>query len=152
MNSEYNVVQDIPAAKKIAADWPTPIVWSGYEIGIAIRYPAVSIERDFRYVAHHPVSEAYVLYNPPPHNRPTWDLTSVLHVVRPDRAYFGLSEPGRVIVEDDGGTRFEPGPNGPHRYLTADAEQCIRATELFAALCSQPPCPGPLERDGSENE
>ena len=43
-------------------------------------------------------------------------------------------------------------PNGPHRYLTADAQQCIRVTELFVALCSQPPCLGPLDRDGSENE
>ncbi|MDY0166409.1 MAG: nucleoside hydrolase [Thermoguttaceae bacterium] len=149
---EYNVVQDIPSAKKIAADWPTPVIWSGYEIGIAIPYPAVSIERDYRYVAHHPVVEAYVLYNPPPHNRPTWDLTSVLYAVRPDRGYFGLSEPGRVIVEDDGGTRFEPDPNGPHRYLTADAQQCLRVTELFVALCSQPPCLGPLDGDESENE
>ncbi len=135
---EYNVVNDIPAAQTITAKWPTPVVWSGYEIGIAIPYPAVSIERDYRYVAHHPVAEAYVLYSPPPHNRPTWDLTSVLHAVRPDRGYFGLSEPGRVVVEVDGGTRFEPDGNGPHRYLTADREQCIRVTEAFVALCSQP--------------
>lgn len=147
---EYNVVQDIPAARKIAADWPTPIVWSGYEIGIAVRYPAVSIERDYRYVAHHPIAEAYVLYSPPPHNRPTWDLTSVLQVVRPDRGYFDLSEPGRVIVEDDGGTRFEPDPNGLHRYLTADSEQCIRVTELLVALCSQPLDAVPRRRKGTE--
>lgn len=140
---EYNVVNDIPAAQTIAAKWPTPIVWSGYEIGIAISYPAVSIERDYRYVDHHPVAEAYVLYSPPPHNRPTWDLTSVLHAVRPERGYFGLSQPGRVVVEDDGGTRFEPEWNGPHRYLTADREQCIRVTETFVALCSQPPADGP---------
>lgn len=147
---EYNVIKDIPAAKKVAAQWPTPVVWSGYEIGIAIPYPAVSIEQDYRYVAHHPVAEAYYLYMPPPHNRPTWDLTSVLQVVRPDRGYFGLSEAGRVIVENDGGTRFEPDPNGLHRYLTADASQCTRVTEAFVNLCSQPPSAGPLDGDGKE--
>jgi hypothetical protein len=136
---EYNVVQDIPAAQKIAADWPTPVVWSGFEIGIAIPYPAVSIQRDYGYVPHHPLAEAYQLYNPPPHNRPTWDLTSVLHVVRPDRGYFDLSPPGRVVVLDDGETRFEPGANGLHRFLVVSPEQIIRVTEAFVHLCSQPP-------------
>ncbi len=147
---EYNVILDIPAAKKVTTEWPTPIVWSGYEIGIAIPYPAVSIEQDYRYAAHHPVAEAYCLFAPPPHNRPTWDLTCVLYVVRPDRGYFGLSAPGRVIVEDNGDTRFEPDPNGSHRYLTVDANQCTRVTEAFVNLCSQPPCAGPLDGEGKE--
>lgn len=136
---EYNVVQDIPSARKLAADWPTPVWWSGFEIGLAIRYPAISIERDYGYVAHHPLAEAYQLYNPPPHNRPTWDLTSVLQVVYPDRGYFDLSAPGRVTVRDDGETRFEAAEDGPHRYLQVSPEQIIRATEAFVQLCSQPP-------------
>ena len=136
---EYNVVQDIPAAKRLAERWPTPVVWSGFEIGIAIPYPAVSIERDYGYVAHHPLVDSYVAYEPPPHCRPTWDLTSVLHAIRPDRGYFGLSEPGRVVVEDDGGTRFEPAADGRHRYLIASPEQAARVAEVFTALCSEPP-------------
>jgi inosine-uridine nucleoside N-ribohydrolase len=136
---EYNLVNDIASAKKVASQWPTPILWSGYEIGLAMPYPAASIEQDYRWVAHHPLVESYVAYEPPPHARPTWDLTSVLAVVRPDRDYFGISQPGRVIVEDDGRTRFEPAADGPHRHLLASPEQAARVTELFAALCSQPP-------------
>ena len=136
---EYNVVQDIPAAKRLAERWPTPIVWSGFEIGEAIQYPAVSIERDYGYVAHHPLVDSYVAYEPPPHCRPTWDLTSVLHAVRPDRGYFSVSEPGRVVVEDDGNTRFEPAADGQHRYLIASPEQAARVAEAFTALCSEPP-------------
>ncbi len=142
---EYNVIKDIPAAKKVASSWPTPIVWSGYEIGIAVPYPAVSIERDYGYVPHHPLAEAYRLYSPPPHNRPTWDLTSVLYAVRPDRGYFGLSEPGRVTVLDDGETRFEAAADGPHRYLTVGPEQIVRVTEALVHLASQPPGVGPLD-------
>lgn len=138
---EYNVIKDIPAAKKLAAEWPTPVIWSGYEIGIALPYPAISIERDYRYVPHHPLAEAYVLYQPPPHNRPTWDLTSVLYAVRPDRGYFDLSEPGRVIIEDDGGTRFDPAPDGPHRYLVLRPENAGRVIEALVMLASQPPAP-----------
>ncbi len=138
-HKEYNIVKDIPAAKKIATDWPTPIVWSGYEIGIAVPYPHQSIEEDYRYAEHHPLAEAYIAYNPPPHDRPTWDLTSVLHAIRPDRGYFGLSTSGRVTVADDGLTTFQDDPNGPHQYLTLTDAQKIRVTEMLVALSSQPP-------------
>ena len=103
------------------------MVFSGFEIGISMEYPAQSIEQDYSYVAHHPLAEAYCLFNPPPHNRPTWDLTSVLYAVRPDAGYFELSPPGRVTVADDGSTLFTPAANGPHRYLMATPEQCASA-------------------------
>lgn len=136
---EYNIIKDIPSAQKIATEWPTPVVWSGFEIGIAVPYPHESIERDYRYVEHHPLAEAYVAYNPPPHNRPTWDLTSVLYAVRPDRGYFDLSETGRVSVAEDGLTTFSTKPDGPHRYLQLTEPQKIRVIATLVALSSQPP-------------
>lgn len=138
-HKEYNIIKDIPAAKKIATAWPTPIVWSGFEIGISVAYPHESIEQDYGYVEHHPLAEAYVAYNPPPHNRPTWDLTSVLYGIRPGREYFGLSQPGRVTVADDGLTTFEQATSGPHRYLKLTDEQKIRVTATLVGLSSQPP-------------
>lgn len=138
---EYNVIKDIPSAKKIVASWPTPVVWSGFEIGKALTYPHESIEQDYRYVEHHPLSEAYVLYNPPPHNRPTWDLTSVLYAVRPHRGYFDLSPKGTVRVADDGFTTFEERATGRDRYLIIRPDQKGRTTEALVQLSSQPPMP-----------
>ena len=103
---EYNVMEDIPSAQKLVDEWPTPIDFSGFEIGREIEYPAESIEEDYGYVEHHPIAEAYRLYMPPPHNRPTWDLTPVLQAVRPTRGYFGFSMRGRVSVDDEGVTHF----------------------------------------------
>jgi hypothetical protein len=140
---EYNVVQDLSASKKLAQNWPTPIVWSGFEIGIAVPFPAVSIERDFQYVAHHPAAEAYRLYEPPPHERPTWDLTSALYGIFPDRDYFTLSPPGQVTVESDGFTRFTPNPQGRDRYLILNESQRARVKEALVQLASQPPCLAP---------
>jgi purine nucleosidase len=139
---EYNVVKDIPAAQKLAREWPTPIIYSGYEIGIAILYPAVSIDRDYAYAAHHPLQEAYQLYQPTPHERPAWDLTSVLWAIRPDRGYFKLSAPGRAVISDKGKTTFEETPGGRHFYLIADDMQCARVQEILALLASQPPDTG----------
>lgn len=138
-HKEYNIVKDIPAAKKLVADWPTSIVWSGFEIGKNLTYPHESILQDYNYVPHHPLSEAYTLYIPPPHNRPTWDLTSVLHAVRPDRGYFDLSPPGRVVVANDGLTTFQEAADGRDRYLILREEQKGRATEALVQLSSQPP-------------
>ena len=127
MHLEYNVVHDSPSARKLAKEWPTPIIYSGFEIGLAITYPAESILRDYRYVPHHPLAEAYCLFMPPPHNRPTWDLTSVLQAVRPDRDISASQDSGRVVVNEDGATRFVKEAGGPHRYLIADREQQVRA-------------------------
>ncbi len=138
-HKEYNVVMDIPSAQALARDWPTPIVYSGYEIGLNIPYPAASIDNDFAYVAHHPLQEAYQLYMPTPHERPTWDLTSVLWVVRPDRGYFDLSPPGKTQVTDDGVTEFKEAADENCRYLIASKEQRIRVREALALLASQPP-------------
>lgn len=123
----------------MAADWPTPVVWSGFEIGVAAPYPAMSIERDFGYVAHHPAAEAYYLYNPPPHERPTWDLTAALYAVLPDRGYFDLSPAGRVEVEADGFTRFTPSAGGRDHYLVLRPGQIPRLKEALVQLASQPP-------------
>jgi hypothetical protein len=136
---EYNVVKDIDSARALAERWPTAMVYSGFEIGIALPYPAVSIERDYGYVRHHPVAEAYIRRNPPPHNRPTWDLTSVIYAIFADRGYFDVSPSGTVTVEPDGFTRFNGNAQGKHRYLIVRPEQKARALEAFVQLSSQPP-------------
>ncbi|TDU81689.1 inosine-uridine preferring nucleoside hydrolase [Prosthecobacter fusiformis] len=138
---EYNVIKDIPAAQKLASQWPTPIVWSGFEIGVAAAYPHVSIERDFDYVKHHPLKEAYYAYNPPPHDRPTWDPTSVLYAIYPDRGYFDLSPPGGVTVEENGATWYRPSKDGKghHRYLVMSVTQAERVREAIVQLCVEPP-------------
>jgi inosine-uridine nucleoside N-ribohydrolase len=143
--AEYNIVKDVAAASELATDWPMPIVWSGFEVGRAIEYPASSIDHDYNYVAHHPIAEAYRLYNPPPHNRPTWDLTSTLYAVRPTGDYFGLSPPGRVAISPLGQTTFTPDATGPHRILTVTPAQITRARQTLVELASQPPTPSPKQ-------
>ena len=136
---EYNIVQDIPSAQYLAENWPTPIYWSGFEVGLAIRYPAISIENDFSYLDRHPIPESYQAYIPTPHERPTWDLTSVLLAIREERNYFGTSESGTVTVLDDGETIFEADPGGNHFYLTISDSDIRLVQELMAALVSEPP-------------
>jgi inosine-uridine nucleoside N-ribohydrolase len=138
--TEFNIQKDIPSAKKLFSDWPTQIVVSGFEVGIAIPHPALSMQLDYRFVRHHPLREAYDYYRGLQNDQPTWDLTSVLYAVRPQHGYFDLSPPGWIRVDDRGETHFEPDPAGRHRYLIVRPEQVIRVREAQALLCSQPPC------------
>ena len=137
---EYNVKKDVPSAQLLAEKWPTPVIWSGFEIGIAATYPWKSIEEDFGYVEHHIVKEGYLAYVPEkPHDRPTWDLTAVLHAVFPDRGYFSLSPTGHVKVDKEGRTDFYPNEKGNDRYLIMDEAQTARVREAFVQLVSEPP-------------
>ena len=138
---EANVRNGIQSMQRFANQWPTdvPVIWSGFEIGIAVRYPRASIARDFNYVRHHIVREAYLLHSGPEHDRPSWDLTSVLYAVRPQDNYFDLSPAGRVSVADDSFTSFKPGKNGRDRYMIMDSTQAARVREALRYLVSQPP-------------
>lgn len=138
LSAEYNIKKDLAASTRLFERWPTPIVASGFEIGESILYPAESIEKDFAYTDH-PVAAGYRAYMEMPYDRPTWDLTSVLYAVRPERGYFSLSPPGRIAVDEEGYTRFTPEKGGPHRYLTADGVQRTRTLEALVQLSSQPP-------------
>lgn len=136
---EYNVIKDLPSAHRLFGAWPTPIVWSGYEIGRAVPYPSASIDRHYNYVSHHPVAEAYGLYCAPGHNRPTWDLTSVLYAVRPNEDYFDISANGQVTVDAEGYTTFEQAADGRDRYLILRDDQKGKTAEALVQLSSQPP-------------
>jgi len=135
---EYNVKLDIPAARTVFDRWPTPVIFSGFEIGRELLYPAVRIEHDFSYAPWHPIPASYRAYNKMPYDRPTWDLTAVLAAVRADHRYFNLSADGRVQVADDGRTTFKPGP-GDRRYLRLEAGQKERIMEALTLLASEPP-------------
>ncbi len=136
---EYNVKIDIPSAQKVIADWPTEMVFSGHEIGRLIQHPAASMKEDYNYVKYHPLKDAYEFYRGLDNSQPTYDLTSVLYVARPNRGYFDLSPRGTVKVLDDGQTTFTPNENGKHRYMIVGPEQIAMVREAFVQLCSEPP-------------
>ena len=82
------------------------MVVSGFEIGISLRYRlAQSLKTSAMLKKPHPNCVPAIQST---RERPTWDLTSVLQGVRPDRGYFDLSALGVIKVHDDGYTEFLP--------------------------------------------
>jgi len=148
--ADANIAADVSAARKLFAEWPTPIVAVGAEVGGALPYPGASIEKDFAWAPGHPVVEAYRAAKPMPYDAPSTALAAVLQAVHPDDGYFTLSAPGTIEVLDDGRTRFAAAANGKHRYVIVDPAQQERITGVYTALVSAPPAPRPGRGRGGQ--
>jgi inosine-uridine nucleoside N-ribohydrolase len=138
---EYNVYTDPDSAKVLFEQWPTPMIFSGYEVGLKISFPYEAIERDFAYTDNHPIVDAFRLYVRKPEDHPNWDSTAVLEAIRPNRGYFELSGPGRVRLGPKNTTVFTPDAQGNCRYLILKPDQIARVRELITNLVSEPPQP-----------
>ena len=137
LRAEFNVVNDIPAMRKLFAEWDTPIVQNPFELGKQVMYPGAAIENDFGWAKLHPVVEGYKNYHKMPYDRASWDLLSVVYLLHPE--YFTESEPGTVAVDDKGFTNFTPGPDGRHRWLTATPEQLTRLRDCIVRTTTRAP-------------
>lgn len=131
---EANLSWDSPASTDAIDRWPTPIVFSGWEIGAAILTGSTLAEVS----EASPVRRAYQLYRGRVGGtRESWDQSAVLFAVRGAGDYWSLSPPGRV-QSTDGISRFQPDPDGQHRYLIEKADPKKIAAELDE-LMTRPP-------------
>ena len=112
---EANLVNDGGAAQDAINNWPTPIFFSGFEIGREVMTGARLKETP----KGNPVRRAYQLYNGLK-NRESWDQTAALFAVRGFSG--GLDDVwslarGRMVVAPDGSNTWEPSADGPHTCL-----------------------------------
>jgi inosine-uridine nucleoside N-ribohydrolase len=140
---DWNVKSDTAAAKRLFAEWPTPIVAAGREIGDKVLFPAAAVEKDFAWSPAHPVVDAYRAFHAMPYDAPTCALSAVLYASRPQEGYFKLSDPGVISVQDDGRTKFSPSANGKHRYLILDPAQQEHLVTTYTEVASAKPVPKP---------
>ena len=116
--------------------WPTEVLLSGYELGVEIQTGPIltSLEE------HHPVRRAYAAHpsDPLDDGRPSWDQTAVLAAVRDPSTYFSLSDPGQVVVEDDGANTWVDDPTGQHRYLINQADTDLVKGVIAALMVGLP--------------
>lgn len=113
---EWNFEMDPTSARKVAADWPTPVHFTGYELGIAVPTGQSLVTQA---PPDHPVRRAYEWFGTQDGLRPSWDLIAVMIAARGLRDGWRLSPAGTVIVEPDGSNRWIPG-EGRHFYVQFD--------------------------------
>jgi inosine-uridine nucleoside N-ribohydrolase len=140
--AETHIKADIAAAKKVFAEWPTPIIVAGNEIGTALEFPGASIDKEFAAaVPDNPVADAYRAWKPMPYNTPSLAMAASLYAGRPKEGYFKLSEPGTITIHDDGQTSHAASADGKHQYLIADPAQQAKIIQAYIDLASAKPVP-----------
>ncbi len=138
---EYNLHTDRGAAAYAIAHWPTPIVFSGYEIGVRIQ-----TGRGLREAAKtSPVRRAYELYNQIS-NRCSWDQAAVLYAVRGASGqideHWDLAGPGRVTVDPaNGANTWQVDAKGRHWYKVERRSPELIAEEIERLMMHEPAQP-----------
>ncbi len=127
--------EDVPALRRVLAEWPTPIFYCGPDAGRELRFPGDAIEKDFAWSPAHPVADAYRAFGPMPYDAPAYDLAAAHYAVHPDSGFFQLSEPGALSVSSAGIIQFSPG-SGKVRRLSVDASKKTEAIASFVEIAS----------------
>ncbi len=115
---EFNVDRD-PVSSKIVFDgWPTPIIFSGFEIGMAIHTGLPLTKNDK--IRNSPVKDVFALSIPmsaqDAKGRMSWDQTAVLVAIQGSEKYYGLEE-GRFMAHPDGSNDWNPAGKGHFRLV-----------------------------------
>lgn len=114
---EFNVVEDAAASVTAFSNWPTPIIFSGFEIGwkIITGLPIVNNTA----ISHSPVKDVFARSLPMDPNdkngRMSWDETAVLVAVRGYQKYFSVVQ-GTIICNADGSNGWDKNGHRDH-YL-----------------------------------
>lgn len=111
------------AERKVLAEWPTPIVTVGREVGTSLPFPGASIDKEFAAaVPDNPVADAYRAYHAMPYDAPSWAMAAVLYAARPKEGYFQVS-----------------GSDSRRRQLVYDPAQKDRILQAYMELASAKP-------------
>ena len=111
---EFNFVKDSISTQYMVENWPTPVIFSGFEIGEKILTGDVLVKQDFE---GNPIKDIYQysFENENAKSRMSWDQTAVLVAVRGVAPYFDL-KPGYGLVDEHGHNRWADSTT-LHRYL-----------------------------------
>lgn len=108
---EFNVYCDVAASCVVADQWPTEIIFSGFEIGNVIFTGKKLVQMD---VEGSPVKDAYslCLAEGDPDGRMSWDLTAVLVAIKGYEPYYKVERGTFRVVNDEGANDWTPDGEG----------------------------------------
>jgi inosine-uridine nucleoside N-ribohydrolase len=114
---EFNVFKDAAASKRVYDNWPTEIVFSGFEIGQKIKTGLPLVQN--KNIRNSPIKDVFRISLPlDPEDkggRMSWDQTAVLVAIKGAGPYY-TTRPGRFVTLPDGANRWDAAGKG-HQYL-----------------------------------
>jgi hypothetical protein len=133
--------QDIPAIRKVIAEWPTPIIFCPKEVGDSLPFPGSALEKTFEWSPQHPAVDAYKAAGTMSYNAPSYDLAAAHYAVHPDSGFFQLSEAGSLTVSDDGKFSFKPGAGQVQSLKVDPAKKEALMLAMIEVLGTKPAAP-----------
>jgi len=113
---EYNLLIDSTASAHVFNNWPTPIIFSGFEIGKDIK-TGLGLVHDTSVSG--PVKDVFSFCIPKAKEdsagRMSWDETAVLVAIRGVKPYFGEKR-GHIVIHG-GNNEWKDDANGSQYYL-----------------------------------
>ena len=115
--SEFNVNRDAAASQNVFSNWPTNILFSGFEIGWKIKVGLPLIHNNA--IHSSPVKDVFRISIPmaaeDSAGRMSWDETAVLVGINGYQQYYSVME-GRIVIEPSGWNSWDANSKG-HYYL-----------------------------------
>ena len=136
-----------PCTAYVVRHWPTPILFSGLEIGSRVRTGG----RLARLTPpDNPVRQAYRLHlRAEGKDHASWDQTAVLAAVRGPGRYWSVVTKGRNHIHDDGSNEWQPAPDDErHSYLVRKMDPA-QVAKIIEDLMVQPPAAKARKRRAS---
>lgn len=147
------IATDPAAARKLFAEWPTPIFVADQAVGEALRYPGASIEKDFAWATPaHPVVDAYKAAGTMPYDAPAPGMAAALQAVHPDKGYYTLSDPGTFTIDATGKLSFTPSPDGRHRRILPNEAKRDEVLALYTQMASAKPVQRTFRRRSEQQQ
>ena len=138
--NEFNINQHASASVYAINNWPTPILFSGFEIGEKIMTghkvaTLGSIDSPVHWAYRYCLSN---YENRQSVNRNSWDHTAVLCAVRNPEDYFYVIGRGTFICNLDGSNSWDPNRNSNHSFLVHKFPFKIMANILDDLMMFEP--------------
>jgi inosine-uridine nucleoside N-ribohydrolase len=138
---EAHIQADLAAARRLFAEWPTPVVAVGTDLSEQVAFPADSLEKDFAWSPAHPIVEAIRASDQGAKDIPAVSPCAALFAIKSDQDFFKRSAAGTITIDESGATKFAASAAGKHTYLTVDPAQRERVVKTLVELASAKPVP-----------
>jgi len=136
---EFNVDKDIPASQFVFENWPTNIVFSGFEIGAKIKVGLPLIHNDA--IDNSPVKDVFRISIPMAKEdsagRMSWDETATMVAVLGTEPFYHVHY-GKIKIAEDGKNTWVDNDEKKQCYLTVSENPAMVQDFINKLIMHQP--------------
>lgn len=119
VEAEYNIAIDVPLAKTVLEQWPTPLHMLPLEEGLKFPSDHNEVLADYEWNPTSPMYRIYSNYDERGLDQCWWDALTVMHTIEPEK-FFSCTKQGTLKISDKGVTTFEQKNQGNAHIICVD--------------------------------